>query len=362
MNDSDLTLLTRWRDGDRRAADELSRRYQGDLRQFFRTKAGPEDVEDLVQKVWLGLIETQGPQREAVVPTSFKAYLFGIARHVVIRHIEARYRLDNTVPIEQSIASLDPSLSQVVGERLKSQRLIRALQTLPVEMQILLELRYYTELSTAGLPPRRREAGRLHAPEPPGAAAADGGPGPERHAPARARRAHRRLGEPRLPGLPGARPGAVPRGPRQRDEGYALLLQLVFEELATELPGLYGPAGVADLVPIPAATLRHVVDTLDDAALESCWTDDMTLGWVYQYWNDPEREALDAKLNDGGKVEPHEIASKTQMFTERYMVDWLLQNSLGPMWLAMCQKHGWTPEVEADGTLAALERRTARAQ
>jgi hypothetical protein len=41
---------------------------------------------------------------------------------------------------------------------------------------------------------------------------------------------------------------------RQGAEGYALLLQLVFEELATELPGLYGPAGVADLVPIPAAT------------------------------------------------------------------------------------------------------------
>jgi hypothetical protein len=80
---------------------------------------------------------------------------------------------------------------------------------------------------------------------------------------------------------------------------------------------------------------------LDDPALESCWTDDMTLGWVYQYWNDPEREALDEKLNAGGKVEPHEIASKTQMFTERYMVDWLLQNSLGPMWLTMCRKHGW---------------------
>ena len=30
--------------------------------------------------------------------------------------------------------------------------------------------------------------------------------------------------------------------------------------------------------------------------LASCWTDDMTLGWVYQYWNDPERaKALDAK-------------------------------------------------------------------
>ncbi len=140
-------------------------------------------------------------------------------------------------------------------------------------------------------------------------------------------------------------------------EGYQFLLWLIFEELAGELPGLFGPAGVADLIPVPAATLRHSVEALDAPELQSCWSDDMTLGWVYQYWNDPERESLDAKLNDGGKVEPHEIASKTQMFTERYMVDWLLQNSLGPMWLAMCRKHGWTPEVESDGTLARLEAR-----
>ncbi len=147
-------------------------------------------------------------------------------------------------------------------------------------------------------------------------------------------------------------------------EGFGFFLKLVFDELAVELPGLFGPAGVADLVPVPAATLRHAVETLDDPALAPCWNDPMTLGWVYQYWNDPEREALDAKLNAGGKVERHEIASKTQMFTERYMVDWLLQNSLGPMWLAICQKHGWTPDVAATdsggrGVLDALEARRA---
>src|ERR1051325_7253504 len=32
-------------------------------------------------------------------------------------------------------------------------------------------------------------------------------------------------------------------------EGYAFLLRLVFEDLAVDLPGIFGPAGVADLVP-----------------------------------------------------------------------------------------------------------------
>ena len=150
---------------------------------------------------------------------------------------------------------------------------------------------------------------------------------------------------------------ALCRQQQDPTEGFSFLLQLVFEELAMDMPGLYGSAGIADLIPVPPETLRAVIEAFDDPELESCWTDDMTLGWVYQYWNDPDREALDAKINDGGKIEPHEIASKTQMFTERYMVDWLLQNSLGPMWLAMCRKHGWTPECESNGTLERLEQR-----
>jgi len=140
---------------------------------------------------------------------------------------------------------------------------------------------------------------------------------------------------------------------RETSEGYAFLLRLVGEELAHDLPGLFGADCVTALVPVPAGTLRQTIEVLDDPGLASCWTDDMTLGWVYQYWNDPEREALDAKLNARGKLEPHEVASKTQMFTERYMVDWLLQNTLGPMWLAICAQHGWTPEAGANGTLLA---------
>ncbi|MDQ3367229.1 MAG: BREX-6 system adenine-specific DNA-methyltransferase PglX [Myxococcota bacterium] len=135
---------------------------------------------------------------------------------------------------------------------------------------------------------------------------------------------------------------------RDDSDGYTTLLQLIFDELALDLPGLFGPVRMTSLVPVPAATLRSIITAFDDADLESVWTDDTTLGWIYQYWNDPEREALDAKLAAQKKLENHEIASKTQMFTERYMVEWLLHNSLGQLWLAMCKKHGWTADVQRD--------------
>ncbi|MFO0598691.1 MAG: BREX-6 system adenine-specific DNA-methyltransferase PglX [Myxococcaceae bacterium] len=141
-------------------------------------------------------------------------------------------------------------------------------------------------------------------------------------------------------------------------QGMAPLLSLLFAELAVALPGLFGDVGLTGLFDVPPATLREVIEALDAVPAEA-WRDDLTLGWVYQYWNDPDREALDAKIAASGKIEPHEIASKTQMFTERYMVEWLLQNSLGPTWLAICKKHGWTPEVESSGVLAQLDARRA---
>lgn len=146
-------------------------------------------------------------------------------------------------------------------------------------------------------------------------------------------------------------------GTTDATEGYATLLQLLFDELAIDLPGLFGDVGLTRLFPIPPATLRDVVEKLDNPELASAWNDDTTLGWIYQYWNDPDREALDAKIAGGGKIEPHEIASKTQMFTERYMVEWLLQNSLGLTWLCMCKKHGWAPDAEK--VLPVLDSRRA---
>jgi SAM-dependent methyltransferase len=147
---------------------------------------------------------------------------------------------------------------------------------------------------------------------------------------------------------------------KDETEGMGLLLSLLYDELALDLPGLFGRGGITDLFPIPASTLRVTIEALDQLELRDIWLDDTVLGWVYQFWNDPEREDLDTKLNQGGKVEPHEIASKTQMFTERYMVEWLLHNSLGQLWLGICRANDWQAEVISSGTLARLEERRSQ--
>lgn len=145
--DSDLLLLARWCEGDARAGDALSRRHWGALQQFFRTKARAEDIDDLAQQVWVALGETRRRHGAHGVHSSFRAYLFGIARHVLFAHLRSRHRLTQVDPLEGSIAGLEPTLSRVVGERMEAERMMHALQRLPVDTQVLLELRYFNSMS-----------------------------------------------------------------------------------------------------------------------------------------------------------------------------------------------------------------------
>ncbi len=131
------------------------------------------------------------------------------------------------------------------------------------------------------------------------------------------------------------------------DQGFGFILQQVWDQLALELPALFEYNETHECVPMPGPTLLWLIQELNRDDLQEAWKDDTTLGWLYQFWNDPDRKAVDAKLNTtSGKVEAHEISEKTQLFTERYMVEWLVQNSLGAQWLAICGKHGWIPRAQ----------------
>ncbi|NUP04896.1 MAG: N-6 DNA methylase [Polyangiaceae bacterium] len=142
-------------------------------------------------------------------------------------------------------------------------------------------------------------------------------------------------------------PELCAHGSADETEGYGTLLGLLFDELAVDLPGVFGDTEADTLFPIPASAMRDVVDRLDEPALTSAWTDDTTLGWVYQYWNDPERRSIDELLDSQQKLSTDHIAAKTQLFTERYMVDWLLHHSLGHVWACLCRRNGWVDELDS---------------
>jgi len=96
--------------------------------------------------------------------------------------------------------------------------------------------------------------------------------------------------------------------------------------------------------------LLWLIQTLNQEGLKDAWTDDTTLGWLYQYWNDPDKAYIEKKLKgtgvSKGKIETHEIGKKTQLFTDHYMVEWLLHNSIGDQWRAICQKNQWSDKED----------------
>ncbi|ETR74237.1 MAG: hypothetical protein OMM_00347 [Candidatus Magnetoglobus multicellularis str. Araruama] len=129
------------------------------------------------------------------------------------------------------------------------------------------------------------------------------------------------------------------------DQGFAFILQQVWDQLAIELPALFEYNEIHECLPIPGPTLTWLIETLNQEDLKGAWKDDTTLGWLYQYWNDPEKVYVENKLKGvgttKGKVESYEIAKKTQLFTDHYMVEWLLHNTIGDQWRAICQKNNW---------------------
>ncbi len=75
---------------------------------------------------------------------------------------------------------------------------------------------------------------------------------------------------------------------------------------------------------------------LADPMLEALWAQPETLGWAHQYAQEAVKEqAYDRLLKVGQKVQAHEIPAVTQLFTPAWIVQFLVQNSLGRLWLEM---------------------------
>lgn len=144
----DEALLAAWNRGDARAGEQLFDRYFVRLVRFFRTKVHGE-VDELIQQTFLACLESRGQFRGE---GKFQGFLFAIARNVLYNHYRARERGGTTVAIsEVSLHDLDPRPSAVVAERREHEVLLACLRRIPLEAQLILELHYWEELTSAAI-------------------------------------------------------------------------------------------------------------------------------------------------------------------------------------------------------------------
>jgi len=140
--DSDHELLARWGNDESAAGSELFARYFRGLFRFFATKVDDE-VDDLVQSTLLDCVKYRERLRAA---DNFKAYLYAIARRRLYRHLSATRSKAVDFGVS-SIMDLGGSPSSIVARHAEEQNLVRSLRTLPVELQVLLELHYWEEMT-----------------------------------------------------------------------------------------------------------------------------------------------------------------------------------------------------------------------
>ena len=114
-------------------------------------------------------------------------------------------------------------------------------------------------------------------------------------------------------------------------QAYQVYLFSVFDELAQELPALFDRYAANGLLFPRETALRGLLDELNHFEIEPLWAADETIGWIYQYFNSKEERKA---MRDASQVprNSRELAVRNQFFTPRYVVEFLVDNTLGRLW------------------------------
>ncbi len=138
---TDLELVRAWQAGDAKAGGELFDRHFDVLYRFVASKIG-DAADDVVQQTFVACIRGGVGYRGE---SSFRAYLFAIAKHELYRFVERQAR-DRPAcdPGELSLHDLQTSPSGAIARREDERLLLAALRRLPIEQYLVVEL-YYLE-------------------------------------------------------------------------------------------------------------------------------------------------------------------------------------------------------------------------
>ena len=139
-----------------------------------------------------------------------------------------------------------------------------------------------------------------------------------------------------LPGLDQAKVFALKEANKD-EELYKYLLILLCNDLATELPGMFEKISDYTVLLLPDYLLREgsVLEHLVRDIPEEDWKDQVQIiGWLYQYYNTEPKQAVFDGLKKNRKITKDTIGPATQLFTPDWIVRYMVENSLGRLWLS----------------------------
>lgn len=120
------------------------------------------------------------------------------------------------------------------------------------------------------------------------------------------------------------------------EELYKYLLIVQCNALNAILPGMFQKLSDYTELLLPDNLLREgsVIQQMIELIPEDDWKDAVQIiGWLYQYYNSEKKDDVFAALKKNVKITKENIPAATQLFTPDWIVRYMVENSLGRLWL-----------------------------
>lgn len=120
------------------------------------------------------------------------------------------------------------------------------------------------------------------------------------------------------------------------EELYKYLLITQCNALNTILPEMFEKIEDYTELLLPDYLLRSgsVIEQMVTGIPEEDWKDQVqVIGWLYQYYNSEPKDQVFADMKKNIKVSKENIAAATQIFTPDWIVRYMVENSLGRLWI-----------------------------
>ncbi len=114
---------------------------------------------------------------------------------------------------------------------------------------------------------------------------------------------------------------------------YLLIKQSI--QLGQFLPNVFEPItdDLALLIPDALLNDNSVIRDFVTMVDEENWKEVEIVGWLYQFYISDEKDTVFKNLKKNKKIGKKEIGPATQLFTPRWIVEYMVDNSLGRLWL-----------------------------